>query len=221
MAFSDEDIAIGRRLRKAIERSNRPLTQAAEEADVPYKTLQRWLAGGPADAKGLARLARLTGTTVDYLILGIGPESGDWETRLSDVPEGSIRVPIYPTAIAAGGGRAALEAEPDRHVTWPADHLRRFGAPQDLKLFPVVGDSMEPEIQDGGLVLINEGERAPRDGIVLARLGDDLLIKRMRLLGGGRAELVSSNPVYPAISVNLAADDFEIIGKAAMAFKGL
>ncbi|ARR52030.1 hypothetical protein HY78_00425 [Rhizorhabdus wittichii DC-6] len=176
---------------------------------------------GSADAKGLARIADHTGASMDYLVRGIGAESGDWETHEPDVPAGSVRVPIYPMSVGAGGGRAVLEAEPDRYVVWPEDLLRAYGRPEDLKLFPIIGDSMMPELHDGGLVLINEGERQPRDGIVMARLGDDLLIKRMRLLGGGRAELVSINPAYPPIPVNLVHDDFAIIGKAALGFKGL
>lgn len=158
--------------------------------------------------------------TIDYLITGITKDSGDWETE-RDLTEGFVRVPIYATALGAGGGRAALDAAPATFVVWPEALLRRYGRAEDLKLFPIVGDSMEPELLDGGLALINEAQNQPRDGIVMARLGDDLLIKRMRLLGGGRAELISINPIYPPIAINLASDDFAVIGKAAAGFKGL
>ncbi|KKC27427.1 hypothetical protein WP12_03365 [Sphingomonas sp. SRS2] len=184
--------------------------------------MHRWLGGEvSADAKGLAKLAAHSDVTIDYLISGISSESGDWETGEGATPPGFVRIPIYPIGIGAGGGRAALEADPLHWLMWPEALLRRYGRTEDLKLFPIVGESMEPELQDGGLALINESEKSPRDGIVVARLGDDLLLKRMRLLGGGRAELVSINPAYPPIPVNLMSDDFAVIGKAAMGFKAL
>lgn len=219
MAFGDEDIAIGSRLRKAIEATGKSIADVAGEASVPYKTLQRWLAGGPADAKGLARLARVTGTTLDHLVMGIGPESGDWETHLPPTGEGEVRIPVYDIALSAGPGIEALDRPPTSYAVFPAGFVRALGDPNELKLFPAVGDSMEPDIKDGELVIIHEGQARPRDGIVMARVGSDLLIKRMRLLGGGQAELVSSNPIYPPISINLVADDFEVIGKAVWAGK--
>lgn len=219
--MNDEDVAIGKRLRRVIADGGKLLKDGARVAGVTDKTFQRWLNGeGSADAKGLARVAEWAGTTVDYLITGIGRDSGDWETE-GDFPAGFVKVPVYAAAVAAGDGRTALDAGPYTFVLWPEDLLRQYGRIEDLKLFPIVGDSMEPELSDGGLALINIGQSQPRDGIVMARLGDDLMIKRMRLLGGGRAELVSINPAYQPIAIDLLNDDFAVVGKAAMGFKGL
>ena len=222
MEADPEDVAIGRRLRKVIEKRGLQIKEAARIAGIAEKTMHRWLGGAAsADAKGLSRLAAHLDTTIDYLVTGIGAESGDWETHLPPPPEGLVRIELYDISLSAGPGAEALDRPPTSYAELPASFIRRFGSPNELALFPTVGDSMEPDIKDGELVMIDRSIARPRDGVVMARLGKDLVIKRMRILGGGKAELVSANELYPPIRVDLHADDFEVIGKAVWAGRAM
>jgi transcriptional regulator with XRE-family HTH domain len=61
------------------------------------------------------------------------------------------------------------------------------------------GDSMEPTIRSGDLILIDRSQQAPRmgDGIWAVAWGDIGMIKRLRPLPDGSVEIHSDNPLIP------------------------
>lgn len=76
----------------------------------------------------------------------------------------------------------------------------------------VMGDSMESLICSGELLIVDRMPETKDRDIVVARLGNDLCVKRLRILDDGAVLLVSENPNYKPIEVNLETD-FEIWGK--------
>ncbi|RME80561.1 MAG: S24 family peptidase [Zetaproteobacteria bacterium] len=50
-----------------------------------------------------------------------------------------------------------------------------------------------------------------RDSVYALRLDDDLVVKRVQRLGGGRLRLVSEHPAYPPIEVG--AGEAEVLGR--------
>jgi len=53
---------------------------------------------------------------------------------------------------------------------------------------------MEPDIQDGGMVMIDLGRRSPKDGCVFVlRFDENLVIKELELLPGGMCRVISRN----------------------------
>jgi DNA polymerase V len=76
----------------------------------------------------------------------------------------------------------------------------------------VMGDSMEPLICSGAMLIVDRmSETGDRD-IVVARLDNDLCVKRLRFYDDGAIYLVSENINYKPIKVTLETD-FEIWGK--------
>ncbi len=66
-------------------------------------------------------------------------------------------------------------------------------------------------ILEGDLIAVKKTEKA-RDGqIVVARLGDDVTVKRFKKIGQS-VELVSENPDFAPIRVNKESDNFQIEG---------
>ena len=66
-------------------------------------------------------------------------------------------------------------------------------------------------ILEGDLIAVKKTEKA-RDGqIVVARLGDDVTVKRFKKLGQS-VELISENPDFAPIRVNKESDNFQIEG---------
>lgn len=66
-------------------------------------------------------------------------------------------------------------------------------------------------ILEGDLIAVKKTEKA-RDGqIVVARLGDDVTVKRFKKIGQ-TVELVSENPDFAPIRVNKESDNFQIEG---------
>lgn len=75
----------------------------------------------------------------------------------------------------------------------------------------VDGDSMEPRIHAGALLVVDRMVETKDDDIVVARIGTDFLVKRLHI-EGGRILLLSDNETYPPIEVTEGMD-FEVWGR--------
>lgn len=75
------------------------------------------------------------------------------------------------------------------------------------------GDSMQPDIANGDIILINRAEKYG-DGIFAIRFNDMLRIKRLQWLTDNTIRISSNNPLYEPETVNPIQTDekFEIIG---------
>lgn len=76
----------------------------------------------------------------------------------------------------------------------------------------VIGDSMENLIRSGELLIVDRMPETKDKDIVVARIGNDLCVKRLRILEDGSVWLFSENPNYSPIPVGIE-DDFEVWGK--------
>jgi DNA polymerase V len=76
----------------------------------------------------------------------------------------------------------------------------------------VIGDSMETLIHSGDLLVVDKMPETNDKDIVVARIGNDLCVKRLRILDDGAVWLYSENTNYKPIQIG-AEDDFEIWGK--------
>lgn len=79
--------------------------------------------------------------------------------------------------------------------------LRHFtdAAPEHLFWSIGDGDSMEPTIRSGEMILIDRSQQAPRmgDGIWAIAYGEIGMVKRLRPLPDGSVEIHSDNPLIP------------------------
>jgi len=127
-----------------------------------------------------------------------------------------IRLPEPPGLPIVGrvaAGSPILAAEHVEDVcAIPADFFR----PQAHFLLRVRGDSMTGAgILDGDLLAVHKTNEA-RDGeIVVARIDDEVTVKRLeRSRKGQRIRLHAENPDYAAIDVDLSRQSFTIEGKS-------
>jgi len=87
---------------------------------------------------------------------------------------------------------------------------------KSLAVIAVRGDSMEPKLSDGDLILVDRVQRQIADGIAyVLRLGSDLLVKYVQRIGPDRVSLISENRRYPPreIAAKDTGGDVEIIGR--------
>ncbi len=98
-----------------------------------------------------------------------------------------------------------------------ADWLDRRGLkPENLRVITVKGDSMEPKLHEGDLLLVDYSDNAPSDGSTyVVRVMDDLVVKNVQHTGMDTIALISANNTYPARELKYPADvnDFEIMGR--------
>jgi repressor LexA len=88
-----------------------------------------------------------------------------------------------------------------------------FSARPDY-LLKVRGWSMrDAGINDGDLLAVKKVDSAKNGQIVVARINDDVTVKRFRR-SGGKIELLPENPDFNIITVDPEADDFALEGLA-------
>jgi len=76
----------------------------------------------------------------------------------------------------------------------------------------VDGDSMEPLIRPGALLLVDRMVEAAEGDIVVARVGDELCVKRLHMEESGQIRLLSENSAYGLIVIAEEVD-FEVWGR--------
>ena len=137
-------------------------------------------------------LARYFG--VDEALLG-GPEA--------QAGRGLIPIPRLDVGAAAGAGAFDGDESGKAHIAFDPAWLRRLalGAPDQLSIIRVSGDSMAPTLGDGDDILVDRGDGAEgvRDGVYVLRMDDTLVVKRLALNPAARALAIrSDNPAYPS-----------------------
>jgi DNA polymerase V len=80
----------------------------------------------------------------------------------------------------------------------------------------VSGDSMEPVIHSGALIVVDRMLETKDGDIVIARVGSELCVKRLRISDTGAVWLSSENSSYKPIIITEEMD-FEVWGKVSHA----
>lgn len=118
-----------------------------------------------------------------------------------------IKLPVI-SAVGAGGAMYTSDYELVVRSSIPHDRL---------KAFRVKGDSMEPTIQDGWLVVIDEEDKELQDGRIylIAEQNNGLRIRRLRKVDGVWW-LFPDNPEYP---LERLTPDLWIVGRVLYKIK--
>ena len=107
------------------------------------------------------------------------------------------------------------EAITDR-LAFRTEWLRQnfTAAPADLALLDIRGDSMEPTLADGDMVLIDRTRTGQASGIYVLNISGELVAKRLILQPGGTVEIRSDNPLYGArVVADAALDQLVVVGR--------
>jgi repressor LexA len=123
-------------------------------------------------------------------------------TEEGELPQ--VSIPLV-GKIAAGPLSAAIE-EIEGSMVMDQDF---WGSTDDLFLLTVKGDSMEPHIHQGDLVVVRRQPNANPGDIVAALIDDEATVKQLAQ-SGGKYRLHAFNPAYNDIEVG---DNFRINGK--------
>lgn len=92
------------------------------------------------------------------------------------------------------------------------DQLVGISPSSSIFLFRAWGDSTQGAgIFDGDTLVVDKGRRAQPGDVVLAVIGAEFLVKRLRLDGAGRPVLAAENPRYPSVQVG-EGEELEIWG---------
>jgi transcriptional regulator with XRE-family HTH domain len=87
--------------------------------------------------------------------------------------------------------------------------------PTEVSMIYVRGDSMQPTIMDGDMLLVSSQVEQIRDGIYVSRYDGLLQVKRLQRQPKGVIRVTSDNSAYDPFSVSLQDEgaDFAIVGR--------
>jgi phage repressor protein C with HTH and peptisase S24 domain len=189
------------RLDQAIAQSGGP-SAVARRAEMYLGTLNRYRGGRELPSSALVSLARATGVRLEWLATGEGPMQGDsTPAEAPATPPGHVLLPLL-EARAAAGNHGGLRS--DHLVDFIAfsesflkHTLRR--APQNLALLTASGDSMDPTIRDGDLLLVDTSARDIQSSrVYVLEVNGALLVKRIQVRLDGSLIVKSDNAAYEA-----------------------
>lgn len=164
------------------------------------------------DFPGWRKYAGGTGASDDRIPFSAAPEAGDGD-RLLPLKRASTRKPaqqddaveIAEIDLRFGLGGAFMDHEIVEHQArtrlFPRAWLRMITSSpvQHLYWAQGVGDSMEPKISDGDVILIDRSQTDPSFGDLYWAIayGQTGMIKRLRPMPDGSVKILSDNPNVP------------------------
>src|SRR5688572_11166192 len=174
--------------------------------------------GRPPSRPELAKLLGISSTNGVFKHLDALAKKGAIE--LSPNAARGIRVvePGMPLVgkVAAGSPILAIENMLGRYPVDP-----NLFNPRADYLLQVSGLSMRDEgILDGDWVVVHRTTEAKNGQLVIARLGDDVTVKRYRVRGS-KAELIPANPDYQTLYIDLTREKLDIEGVAVGVIRNL
>ncbi|WP_298067793.1 S24 family peptidase [uncultured Mailhella sp.] len=173
------------------------------------------------------KVASRFGLSTDWIFFGKEPDAAsgsashtDNEQRLArglsffgEVPAGRrnaidlVMIPLVSARLAAGTGSLETSGDVLSYFSFRQDWLCRKGNPDKMVLMKVCGDSMEPDIRHGDMVLIDQSKNQIFGHAIYAMgINEEIYIKQVETFPGGQLVLRSRNPGYSPIHVDLHGD---------------
>ena len=188
----------------------------AEKLSVSLPTMNHYETGKRVPgADFLARLAKAVDCNPGWLL------SGEEEMQIKEdycYPsprpshsnmEGFVLVPRYNVEASAGGGSVIHSEQIVDHLAFKEDwvHKELGTNPKNLLLVHSIGDSMEPTIRSGDLLLVDRSKSQVKgEGIYLINLDDGLMVKRVEWLLDGSVVIRGDNTLVSREQILLPKD---------------
>ena len=192
----------------------------ADSLDVQEGKIQKIEIGDQrADHEFLSKLAKRYEIDLNLLLTDESVTAPNTPTPLyTDL----VEIPFLSSLASAGFG-SNVEGE-HQISTYPVSltWLNAKGLnPSTLSCVPVSGDSMEPELSDGDLILVDTRTPSLVDGKMYAvRYSDSLFVKRVQVRPKRHLRLSSTNTFYDPIDVeNPEADGLSIVGQVVASIR--
>jgi len=207
---------LGERLRSEIRRCGLSVLEVASRVPVSPQALHAYFRGTKTPALAtLVRIAEVLGVPVGRLLDG-QPEAVREDAAQTQIDRALHRVPAERGESGEGvsdlpvlahiraGALSDIEQRDEGVLSLPEAFAE--GADYALR---IEGDSMEPTLREGEYVAVRRQHTAEDGDIVVARVGAEVVLKRLRRSPHGTT-LQSDNPAYAAIPV--ASGEFTVEG---------
>lgn len=208
-----------KRIEKAINESGKKKIEIAKYIGVASSAITQWVKGETVNIKleNLYKLAEITGFNPEWIAIGTGNE----RPEASDIPSEDDYAVIeqFTAKCAAGKGYLNDHVEVKGGMAFKRSWLERMGLnPEHCSVLETSGQSMEPSINDGEIVLINHHDISLKDGKIylLRRYDGEIIIKRLvKSMSGWLIRSDNADKMkYPDETIsNSEIEQIEIIGR--------
>ncbi|WP_449102155.1 XRE family transcriptional regulator [Pseudomonas extremaustralis] len=189
-------VNIAERLRNKMRELGLNESQLSRRSSVPQPTINRILSGESSSPRKptVESLARPLGVSPDWLLFGSGSEAPN--TGSPSAKDYAL-IPQFKAKGSCGYGYLNEHVETTEGLAFKRDWLHRMKAkPENLFVIYADGDSMEPYIFAGDVVLFDTSSTEPRDKqvYVIRRPDGGNSIKRLTQQLSGTWVIRSDNP---------------------------
>lgn len=225
-------MSIGARIRELLDRNGMSGAELARRIGVKQPTISDLLNGRSRSSVHLHAIARVLGTTADYLADGIPDDASRltdkriaWRGAEPDLLHDSDAVEIDQIDLRYGLGATYVDGpvESEKRV-FSRSWLGQFTRSPPEQLFWAVADggSMAGTIMSGETVLIDRSQKIPRvsGGVWALTIGGLGMIKRLHVPGRGRIQWLSDSGLEPPIEPT-EDDEQMIIGRVVAVVRRL
>ena len=207
------------RLRARMNELGLNASELCRVTGVTPPAMKKWIEGQTASLRygDAITLANALKVSPDWLMLGTGGKD-------LTIPDDAVSIDLVDVRGSCGFGYTNFEDTPqvEKLVVTRDWFIKNFSFynPRNIRIITADGDSMSPEIDDGDSVFIDISDKLVRDGIYVVLVDGDLFIKRVQRMPKKHICLISENPAYKEIDINLDSDiRVDIVGRVIKSMK--
>lgn len=197
--------------------------QLAEFLGIKASSVSGAKSRGYISLEWVFRVAQGFGVSTDWLATGAGTmrageaAAGGMYTSGDLLGEDFVLVPRYDVGASAGGGALVHSEQIVDHLAFRSEWVRNAldVSAKDLALISVKGDSMEPTLSNGDLILVDTSTQMVEDNaIYVLRYNGSLMVKRIQRKIDGSLIIKSDNLVYdPEMVAGDAVNELHVVGR--------
>lgn len=215
------------RLSSALAASSESQESVGAKVGVTQGMVWQWANGRlPVPAKRAAALAAALGIEDPGVISPAWRQIASPKNEFVTVPMGAVSdrrasygddvtVRFFPKVRASAGYGADNEHSEPLGLRFSSASLRKRGVnPDRCMIIYADGDSMEPDITDGDVVMFDTSATDIKDGrVYVVQVDGRELVKILHRRPGGMVLVQSRNDVYPPYTVSVEQDGFRVLGQ--------
>jgi transcriptional regulator with XRE-family HTH domain len=191
--------------------------KAAERIGVSQQHYQRLENGYPIKLNLIEKISQVFGVDKASLLpahfIGVAETANQVENAIPKFREDEVIIDMIDATACCGDGIDNLPEKVCGHWRLPLSEFKTLasGAPENIKMLRVQGDSMTPTISEGDFVWVDTSNNyIGSDGIYLIRMATGLAVKRLQA-GLSNIVIKSDNPTYSDITAEVG--EVKIVGK--------
>jgi phage repressor protein C with HTH and peptisase S24 domain len=209
------------RLKKEREKLSLSQAEMAEICGISRETWGKYERGQMTPGGDVLISFAAAGADVQYVLTGTQSVNKHEKKQVAEQSETYlsklnwqeyIEIPHFDVRVAAGHGAINTQEEQLRPLAFRTDWLKsRNLSTKDLVVVDVCGDSMEPYLEDGDLVLVDRSQVEIASGkTYVLQIDGHLLVKNLQLLPQGLVQVASFNQGFPPYQIDMANESLNM-----------